>query len=125
MRARLSQVGVAILTVAALAFGGATLASAAGGSHTAASSPSHRHVAHSHALTRAQHARATARTSREDPSASEQRGENGSTAESDNDAASQATACQKAGIDPNADNVQYDDQSGTCSLDTGGNNTGP
>lgn len=125
MRARLSKVGVVILTVAALAFGGARLASAAGGSHAAASNASHRHVAHSHAVARAQLVRATARTSREDPSASEQQGENGSAAESDNDAAAQATACQKAGIDPNGANVQYDDQSGTCSLDTGGNNTGP
>ena len=46
--------------------------------------------------------------------------ENESTApESDGDAAAQAAACQKAGINPSADNVQYDDQTGTCSLDTG------
>jgi hypothetical protein len=31
----------------------------------------------------------------------------------------QTAACQKAGIDPNASNVQYDDQTGVCSLDTG------
>jgi hypothetical protein len=29
--------------------------------------------------------------------------------------------CKAARIDPNADNVQYDDQSGTCTLDTGAN----
>ena len=62
------------------------------------------------------------RKSSEDPSASEQQGENESSSASDNDAAAQAAACQKAGIDPNADNVQYDDQTGTCSLDVGANN---
>ncbi len=46
------------------------------------------------------------------------------TSEGDNDAAVQAAACQKAGItDPNA-NVQYDDQTGACTLDTGGSQVG-
>ena len=55
----------------------------------------------------------------EDPSASEQQGDNESASEPDSDGAAQAAACQKVGIDPNG-NVQYDDQTGTCSLDTGG-----
>ena len=80
------------------------------------------HVARSHVAAR-QHARAAVSgKSSEDPSASEQQGENESSSASDNDAAAQAAACQKAGIDPNADNVQYDDQTGTCSLDAGANN---
>jgi hypothetical protein len=40
--------------------------------------------------------------------------------ESAADTAAQAAACQKAGIDPNADNVQFDDQTGICSIDSGG-----
>jgi hypothetical protein len=40
--------------------------------------------------------------------------------ESDGDSAVQAAACQKAGIDPRADNVEYDDQTGVCGLDTAG-----
>ncbi|HZQ03319.1 MAG TPA: hypothetical protein VFA88_04785 [Gaiellaceae bacterium] len=126
MPVRLSKAGAGILAVAALALGGAALASAAGGSHAGASNASRPHAARSHAVARAQHARARVRASREDPSASEQQDEHGSTAEFDSDAAAQAAACQKSGIDPNADNVQYDDQTGTCSLDTGGgSNTGP
>ena len=38
----------------------------------------------------------------------------------DGDAAAQATACNQAGIDPNG-NVQYDDKTGTCTLDSGRN----
>jgi hypothetical protein len=34
------------------------------------------------------------------------------------DTARQDTACKAAGIDPSAANVQYDDQTGACSLDT-------
>jgi hypothetical protein len=41
---------------------------------------------------------------------------------SDNDAAQQAAACQKAGVDPNGSNVQYDDQSGTCTANGGADN---
>jgi len=38
----------------------------------------------------------------------------------DSDAAAQDAACKAAGIDPTADNVQYDPQTG-CSLDVGAN----
>jgi hypothetical protein len=37
---------------------------------------------------------------------------------SDGDSAKQAAACKAAGIDPAAANVEYDDQTGKCSLDT-------
>jgi hypothetical protein len=40
--------------------------------------------------------------------------------ESAADDAAQAAACQKAGIDPNADNVNFDDATGTCTTDAGG-----
>lgn len=50
-------------------------------------------------------------------------GTSGSSEGDSNDAA-QAAACTAAGIDPNASNVQYDDQTGTCSLDSGANNGG-
>ena len=124
MRERLTRLGAGIAAVAALAFGGAALASAAGGSHTGASSASRPHAARAHSVVRAQHARTSVRASKEDRGVSEQQGENGSDAESDGDSAAQVASCQKAGVDPNADNVQYDDQSGTCSLDTG-SSTGP
>jgi len=43
-------------------------------------------------------------------------------AESDTDGAAQAAACKAAGIDPEASNVEYDDATGKCSLDTGAEN---
>lgn len=46
-------------------------------------------------------------------------GEGGSP-QSENDAAAQAKACNAAGVHPRR-NVQYDDETGICSLDTGGN----
>lgn len=40
-----------------------------------------------------------------------------------NDAAAQAAACEAAGVDPSAENVEFDDETGTCALDSGeGNN---
>jgi len=36
------------------------------------------------------------------------------------DSAAQAAACGKARIDPNGDNVEFDEQSGSCSIDHGG-----
>ena len=41
--------------------------------------------------------------------------------EGDNDAAAQAAACE--GVDPTAENIEFDDETGTCALDSGeGNN---
>ncbi|MDX6539711.1 MAG: hypothetical protein QOH15_887 [Gaiellales bacterium] len=45
--------------------------------------------------------------------------EAGGAAESATDTAAQDAACKAAGVDPNG-NVQFDDQTNTCSLDTGG-----
>jgi hypothetical protein len=68
----------------------------------------------------AKHARLLAATkSSTSPSESESATETGGAAESAADTAAQDTACKAAGIDPNG-NVQFDDQTNTCSLDTGG-----
>lgn len=123
MRTRLGRLAAALGAVVALAVGGSAFALAGSGSPSKGSTAQRQHVARSHAAAR-QHARGVVlRKSSEDPSPGEQRGENeSSSSDSDNDAAAQAAACQKAGIDPNGDHVQYDDQTGSCSLDTGGNN---
>jgi hypothetical protein len=43
--------------------------------------------------------------------------------EGENDAAAQAAACEAAGVDPTAENIEFDDETGTCALDSGeGNN---
>jgi len=97
MHSRITRMLVAVATMATLAGGPVA---------TTALARPHHHVRH-HAVRASQNQAA-------DP------GENGSEAqgrEADNDAAQQAAACQKAGVDPNGSNVQYDDQTGTC---TGG-----
>jgi hypothetical protein len=67
----------------------------------------------------AKHARLLAATrSATSPSDGESATETGA-AESAADTAAQDAACKAAGIDPNG-NVQFDDQTNTCSLDTGG-----
>lgn len=109
MRARLSKLVAGVAMVAALAFGGSALAST-GGNAQAAGSQVQRTALHT----------VSARSAAQDGNGSEQQGESGVATESGSDAAAQASACQKAGIDPNGSNVQYDDQTGTCSLDTGG-----
>ncbi len=109
MRTRLTRLAALLGAFAALAVGGATLASAGSGSPAVKSRPAARHITS-----------AAQRSTAEDPNKGEKQTEGQPTAESDTDAAAQAAACQKAGIDPNG-NVQYDDQSGMCSLDTGGN----
>jgi len=108
---RLSKFAASLAALAAITAGGATLA--LGAPQTA------RHAtvsqsARSHATTLRAASRESASSERDNPGES-------NTAEPDSDAAAQAAACQKAGINPNADNVQYDDQTGVCSLDTGSN----
>lgn len=47
----------------------------------------------------------------------------GGAPESENDAGAQAKACANAKpfpIDPNASNINYDDETGECTLDSGG-----
>lgn len=108
---RLSKLAASLAALAAFAAGGATLAQ---GAPQTARHATVSHSARAHATALGKTTRERARSERENPGES-------SSAESDGDAAAQATACQKAGIDPNADNVQYDDQSGVCSLDSGAN----
>jgi len=43
-----------------------------------------------------------------------------SSTESAADQAAQDAACKDAGVDPAASNIQYDDATGACSLDGGG-----
>jgi len=48
----------------------------------------------------------------------------GSEAESPGDQARQDAACNAAGIPPSATNIDYDDETGVCQLDTGGDEGG-
>ncbi len=111
---RLTKLAASLAALAAIAAGGATLA--LGAPHTVRHATVSRH-ARSHATTLRTASRESTRSERDNP------GET-NTAESDGDAAAQAAACQKAGINPNADNVQYDGQTGVCSLDAGGGANG-
>ena len=111
MRGSLTKLAASVAALTALVVGASTLASAAPHAKAHATVG---HSSHAHATTLHHAGSSTARAKRDNP------GESESTA-SDGDGAAQAAACQKAGIDPNADNVQYDDQTGTCTLDTGGN----
>jgi hypothetical protein len=90
-----------LLAVGALAVGGTSLAMAGGS--PAKPAAKHAKVAKQHAVRHAVALRKVA----------EAPGEAAST-ESDADAAAQAAACAKAGIDPNGPNVNYDDATGTC-----------
>ncbi len=48
----------------------------------------------------------------------------GGEAEGPGDQAKQDAACQEAGISPSATNIDYDDETGVCQLDTGGDDGG-
>jgi cytoskeletal protein RodZ len=126
MRTRLTKFLTAFTLVAALAIGGAAIASAT------QSSPQKQQakvVKKSHAAKRS----IKGLTPASDPAEaadSESAGETpdtgeaasteaASTPESAADTASQDAACKAAGIAPTADNVNYDDASGTCTLDNG------
>jgi hypothetical protein len=83
------------------------LAAGAAGPATSALAQPHHHAVRHHAVL----------AHKADPP--ETPGEAPESGAADNDEAAQAAACQKAGIDPNGPNVQYDDQTGTCSTDGG------
>lgn len=97
MRSWLTKTLVATVAIASVS--GAPVAIAL------ASSPHHAH--------RSVHAKRST-----DPAPSENSGENAGEQtkgeESDSDSAQQTAACQRAGIDPNGSNVQYDGQTGAC-----------
>lgn len=54
----------------------------------------------------------------------EVKGHEGKATESPGDQARQVAACKAAGISPSATNIDYDDQTGVCRLDTGGDEGG-
>jgi len=51
-------------------------------------------------------------------------GSSSSSSSSDSDQAAQDAACAKAGISPSADNIDYDDATGVCKLDSGNSHEG-
>lgn len=133
MRKRLIRLAVTLAALAALAFGASTLASAAQTGHKTSPSPSPAEVQQGDqagpdgsADVPDNPAEASQPEQGDAPDATEasQPEQAGSESEGAADAAAQAAACTKAGIDPNAQNIQYDDQTGTCSLDAGGDSGG-
>lgn len=125
MRHRLTKFLTAFALVAALAIGGAAIASA---THTAPQKSQAKVVTKHTAkrsisgLTPASEPAETAdsESAAETPDATEAAStEAASTPESSADTAAQGAACKTAGVAPTADNVNYDDASGTCTLDNG------
>ena len=119
MRRRMTRLALAFTALAALVALGAALAVASPG-HPA------KHQKHATLIAKKFHKSSAAPSvKREASPASEKPETPGETEtgapESAADEAAQAAACNKAGIDPNGPNVQYDDATGKCSLDTGGN----
>jgi hypothetical protein len=128
MRHRLTKFLTAFALVAALTVGGAAIASA---THTAPQKHQAKVVTKSHTAKRSFTGLAPAsepaeaadsESAAETPDSTEAAStEAASTPESAADTAAQDAACKAAGISPTADNVNYDDASGTCSLDNGNN----
>jgi cytoskeletal protein RodZ len=124
MRNRLTKFLTAFALVAALAVGGAAIASA---THTSSQKQQAKIVKKSAAkpssavkrsLTASEPAEAAdSESAAETPDTPEA----ASTPESAADTAAQDAACKAAGISPTADNVNFDDASGTCTLDNGNN----
>jgi hypothetical protein len=127
MRHRLTKLLTAFALVAALAVGGAAIASA---THTAPQKQQAK-VLQKHAGKRTVAGIAPAsepgeavdsESAAETPDSSEAAStEAASTPESAADTAGQDAACKAAGISPTADNVNYDDASGSCTVDNGNN----
>jgi cytoskeletal protein RodZ len=122
MRHRLTKLLTAFAMVAALAVGGAAIASA---THPAPQKQQAK-VIQKHAGKRTVAGIAPAsepaeaadsESAAETPDSTEA----ASTPESAADTAGQDAACKAAGVSPTADNVNYDDASGTCTLDNGNN----
>ena len=108
MRSRLTKLTAALTGVIAVASAGAVFAFATPTSH-ATSPPT---APQTQTQQGSQSAPDSSATTTENTAES-------ATSESDGNSAAQTAACQKAGIDPNASNIQYDDQTGICTLDTG------
>jgi Tfp pilus assembly major pilin PilA len=127
MRHRITKFLTAFALIAALAVGGAAIASA---THTAPQKQQAK-VVKKHAVKRSLTAgtpasepaeAADTESAAETPDGTEAAStEAASTPESAADTAAQDAACKAAGISPSADNVNFDDASGTCTLDSGNN----
>jgi hypothetical protein len=107
MRTKMIRLGATLVAFAALAVGGSTIASA---------KAPHKPGPAAH-QTKSAKAKATTRAT----SSAKSTKDDGETADAgnDTDGAAQAAACEKAGV--TGDNVNYDDATGTCTADTGGN----
>jgi hypothetical protein len=117
MRNRLTKLVIALAAAASLAVGGSVLASAA-------NPPSHAKVVHAKVVHAKTHAAVKANEGEPGGREADPSSEQGDASETAADTAGQAAACKAAGIDPNGSNVNYDDSTGTCTLD-GGGNSGP
>jgi hypothetical protein len=104
MRSWLTRITIGALAASALAIGPVT----------ALASPHRHHVRH-HRAVRASTLVAVSNTTEAPEGSAEAPGTG-----PDNDSSQQAAACSKAGVDPNGSNVQYDEQTGTCTPDGGG-----
>ena len=104
MRSWLTRITIGALAASLLAIGSAS----------ALASPHRHHVRH-HRAVRASTLVAAQKAAEAPESSAEAPG-----TETDNDSSQQAAACSKAGVDPNGSNVQYDDQTGTCTANGGG-----
>jgi hypothetical protein len=125
MRNRLTKFLTAFALVAALAVGGAAIASA---THTSPQKQQAKVVKKADAAKRSLKTSnepaeaADSESAAETPDSTEAAStEAPSAPESAADTAAQDAACKAAGISPSADNVNFDDASGTCTLDNGNN----
>jgi hypothetical protein len=118
MRTRLMKFAAAIAALAALAVGASTLASASSRTapHPLANNVQQGNQSGKDDATEVSQPEQADGTDAAEASKPESEGAA--------DAAAQAAACKAAGIDANAPNIQYDDQSGVCSLDAGGGDGG-
>ena len=123
VRRRIGHVLVLMVALVALAaFGVASSAMAGTGSKHKGAKVAKHAVKHAAKKKSGKHARLLAATkSTTSPSEAESAAETETVGETESaaDTAAQDAACKAAGIDPNG-NVQFDDQTNTCSLDTGG-----
>ncbi len=131
MSSKLKRMIAALAALAALALGGSAIAGAtndgSSSRHQSATEESHPGQAADRDNVRDENGKddATERSEKGEKDDADEQGEKedeqGDKPESEDDAAAQAAACAKAGIDLAADNIDYDDETGTCKLDSGEN----
>jgi len=125
MTSKLKRMIAALAALAALALGGSAISGATNGGSSskpqAATEESHSSQAADRDNVQDENGKddATEKAEKKGEKA-EKKGEKGDKPESEDDAAAQAAACANAGIDPAAGNIDYDDETGTCKLDSGG-----